>query len=49
VPAYYSSQDFTAALRTGFTTAFVHEVASRLPEPLIDYVRLNIVARRSSR
>ena len=30
-------------------TAFVHEVASRLPEPMIDYVRLNIVARRSSR
>ncbi len=29
--------------------AFVHEVASRMPEPLIDYVRLNIVARRSSR
>ncbi|MEP6638904.1 MAG: methyltransferase domain-containing protein [Chloroflexota bacterium] len=29
--------------------AFVHTVASRLPEPLIDYVRLNIVARRSSR
>ena len=29
--------------------AFVHEVASRLVEPLIDYVRLNIVARRSSR
>jgi trans-aconitate 2-methyltransferase len=28
--------------------AFVHEVAARLPEPLIDYVRLNIVARRSS-
>jgi trans-aconitate 2-methyltransferase len=27
--------------------AFVHEVASRLPEPLIDYVRLNILARRS--
>src|SRR3954447_3238774 len=26
---------------------FVHEVASRLPEPLIDYVRLNILARRS--
>jgi trans-aconitate 2-methyltransferase len=26
--------------------AFVHEVASRLPEPLIDYVRLNIVATR---
>ncbi len=30
-------------------TAFVHEVATRMPEPLIDYVRLNIVARRSSR
>jgi trans-aconitate 2-methyltransferase len=29
--------------------AFVHDVASRMPEPLIDYVRLNIVARRSSR
>jgi trans-aconitate 2-methyltransferase len=28
--------------------AFVHEVAERLPEPLIDYVRLNITARRSS-
>lgn len=29
--------------------AFVRTVADRLPEPLIDYVRLNIVARRSSR
>ena len=29
--------------------AFVHEVALRLPEPVIDYVRLNIVARRSGR
>jgi trans-aconitate 2-methyltransferase len=28
--------------------AFVHEVAERMPEPLIDYVRLNISARRSS-
>jgi trans-aconitate 2-methyltransferase len=28
--------------------AFVHEVAEQLPEPLIDYVRLNITARRSS-
>ena len=26
--------------------AFVRQVADRLPEPLIDYVRLNIVARR---
>jgi trans-aconitate 2-methyltransferase len=28
--------------------AFVHDVAARLPEPVIDYVRLNIVARRGS-
>jgi trans-aconitate 2-methyltransferase len=28
---------------------FVHEVASRLREPIVDYVRLNITARRSSR
>jgi len=27
--------------------AFVREVADRMPEPLIDYVRLNITARRS--
>jgi trans-aconitate 2-methyltransferase len=26
---------------------FVHEVAARMPEPLIDYVRLNISARRA--
>jgi trans-aconitate 2-methyltransferase len=26
---------------------FVHEVASRMPEPSIDYVRLNILARRA--
>jgi trans-aconitate 2-methyltransferase len=29
--------------------AFVHQVAEALPEPVVDYVRLNIVARRSSR
>ena len=29
--------------------AFVHEVASRLPGPALDYVRLNIVARRETR
>ena len=29
--------------------AFVRAVAAGLPEPVIDYVRLNIVARRSSR
>jgi trans-aconitate 2-methyltransferase len=28
--------------------AFVHEVASRLPEPVIDYVRLNINAKRAA-
>jgi hypothetical protein len=27
--------------------AFVHDVASRMPAPLIDYVRLNIRARRA--
>ncbi len=26
---------------------FVHEVAARMPEPMIDYVRLNILARRA--
>ena len=27
--------------------AFVHEVATRMPEPVLDYVRLNITARRA--
>ena len=36
-------------LPAGERDAFVHTVADRLPEPVIDYVRLNIVARRSSR
>jgi trans-aconitate 2-methyltransferase len=35
-------------LPAGERDAFVREVATRMPEPLIDYVRLNIVARRSS-
>lgn len=35
-------------LPAGERDAFVHAVATALPEPLIDYVRLNIVARRSS-
>jgi trans-aconitate 2-methyltransferase len=26
---------------------FVHQVASRLAEPVVDYVRLNIVATRA--
>ncbi len=36
-------------LPAGERDAFVRAVAERLPEPLVDYVRLNIVARRSSR
>jgi trans-aconitate 2-methyltransferase len=35
-------------LPPGDRAPFVHEVATGLPEPLIDYVRLNIVARRAS-
>ena len=34
-------------LPAGERDAFVREVADRMPEPLIDYVRLNITARRS--
>jgi trans-aconitate 2-methyltransferase len=33
-------------LPAGERDAFVHDVAERLPEPVIDYVRLNILARR---
>jgi trans-aconitate 2-methyltransferase len=36
-------------LPPGERARFVRTVAERLPEPVIDYVRLNIVARRSSR
>jgi trans-aconitate 2-methyltransferase len=36
-------------LPEGERDAFVHQVASRLPGPIVDYVRLNITARRSSR
>jgi trans-aconitate 2-methyltransferase len=36
----------TAAMAMERRAAFVHDVASRLPAPVIDYVRLNIVARR---
>lgn len=35
-----------ARLRPEDRDAFVREVVARLPEPVIDYVRLNIVARR---
>lgn len=34
-------------LPAGKRDSFVREVADRMPEPLIDYVRLNITARRS--
>jgi trans-aconitate 2-methyltransferase len=36
-----------AAMPPERAAAFVRDVASRLPEPVIDYVRLNIVAVRS--
>jgi trans-aconitate 2-methyltransferase len=36
-------------LPEGERDAFVHEVAERLPEPVVDYVRLNITARRANR
>ncbi|HUQ44939.1 MAG TPA: methyltransferase domain-containing protein [Candidatus Limnocylindria bacterium] len=36
-----------AALPPAERQPFVHEVASRMPAPLLDYVRLNIVARRA--
>ena len=32
---------------SGERRAFVHEVATRMSEPVIDYVRLNIKARRT--
>lgn len=35
-------------LPLGERDEFVRAVAEQLPEPVIDYVRLNIVARRSS-
>ncbi|MFL5675316.1 MAG: class I SAM-dependent methyltransferase [Chloroflexota bacterium] len=41
--------DHLARLPADAHHAFVHEVATAMPEPLIDYVRLNIVARRSNR
>jgi hypothetical protein len=38
--------DHVAAMEPEEATVFVHEVASRLPRREIDYVRLNIRARR---
>jgi trans-aconitate 2-methyltransferase len=39
--------DHVEAMDAGERRRFVHEVARRMPEPVIDYVRLNIRARRS--
>jgi trans-aconitate 2-methyltransferase len=39
---------FLGELPAASRPAFVHEVAARLPERTLDYVRLNITARRAS-
>ena len=39
-------RDHIARLAPADRAAFVHEVAGRLPEPVLDYVRLNITALR---
>lgn len=39
--------DHVEAMSDDERRRFVHEVAARLPEPVIDYVRLNIRARRT--
>ncbi len=41
--------DHVEHMTEGDRRAFVHAVARRLPAPVIDYVRLNIRARRASR
>ena len=38
--------DHVTGMEPGARRAFAHEVAARMPEPVIDYVRLNIRARR---
>jgi trans-aconitate 2-methyltransferase len=40
--------DHVQAMTTEERRSFVHEVASRMPGPVIDYVRLNIRARRAA-
>ena len=40
--------DHVAAMTDAGASAFAHEVAVRLPETALDYVRLNILARRAS-
>ena len=39
-------RELIARLDPGDRKAFVHEVAARMPEPILDYVRLNIGATR---
>ena len=39
---------FLAELPPDARAPFVHAVAERMPEPVLDYVRLNIVARRAA-
>jgi trans-aconitate 2-methyltransferase len=39
--------DIVEPMGAGERRSFVHQVAARLPEPVIDYVRLNIRARRA--
>jgi trans-aconitate 2-methyltransferase len=39
--------DHVQAMTTEERRSFVHDVAGRMPEPMIDYVRLNIRARRA--
>ena len=39
--------DHVATMSPDERVRFVHEVARRMPAPVIDYVRLNIRARRS--
>lgn len=38
---------FLAELPPDARAPFVHDVVERMPEPVLDYVRLNIVARRA--
>lgn len=40
-------REYLATVPPGQRRAFARQVAARMPEPVIDYVRLNMVARRS--
>jgi trans-aconitate 2-methyltransferase len=41
-------REHVATMPEGQRREFVHRVAERMPEPLLDYVRLNITAQRAS-